>query len=155
MRRLISHTSICIGCLSPSCIITLISSSSVDTALEFSSLRISPGIMDLTRYFSIRLNGRRHQTNQDPGGDEYQVKRSLPLLASPINENAHEMLRHHSSDLERANVNKSAEGSLGTTSFAASGRSSGNLIIYKEHHEASTIELFYDLYFVANLGNFS
>jgi low temperature requirement protein LtrA len=44
---------------------------------------------------------------------------------------------------------------LGTTSFAASGRSSGNLIIYKEHHEASTIELFYDLYFVANLGNFS
>jgi hypothetical protein len=111
--------------------------------------------MDLTRYFSIRLNGRRNQTNQDPGGDEDQVKRSLPLLASPINENAQEVLRHRSSDLERANVNKSTEGSLGTTSFAASGRSSGNLIIYKEHHEASTIELFYDLFFVANLGNSS
>lgn len=33
--------------------------------------------------------------------------------------------------------------------------SSGNPIIYKSHHEASTIELFYDLFFVANLAYFT
>ena len=111
--------------------------------------------MDLTRYFSVRMNSRRHQTSPDPGGYEDRVKRSLPLLASPINENAREALSQHSSDLERAIVHKSTDGSLATTSFTGSGRSSGNLIIYKEHHEASTIELFYDLYFVANLGDLS
>jgi hypothetical protein len=127
----------------------------VDTVFKFSSPRISPETMDLTRYFSIRMNSRRHQTNQDSGGHEDQIKKSLPLLASPINENAREALSQHSSDLERAIAHKSTDGSLAITSFTGSGRSSGNLIIYKEHHEASTIELFYDLYFVANLGNLS
>ncbi|KAF1850773.1 uncharacterized protein K460DRAFT_263912, partial [Cucurbitaria berberidis CBS 394.84] len=40
-----------------------------------------------------------------------------------------------------------------TTTFAGNGRTSrGNLVIYKQHHEASTIELLYDMFFVANLA---
>ncbi|KAF2629046.1 hypothetical protein BU25DRAFT_337982 [Macroventuria anomochaeta] len=43
--------------------------------------------------------------------------------------------------------------SSATTMLAGNGRtSSGNIVIYKPHHEASSIELFYDLFFVANLA---
>lgn len=109
--------------------------------------------MDLTRYFSIRQSDLRRQTSLDLGGHEDHVKRSLPILASPINEHVREAFSRHSSDLEKATTSRSRTDISATTSFAGNGRmSSGNLVIYKQHHEASTIELFYDLYFVANLG---
>ncbi|KAF1361424.1 hypothetical protein EJ07DRAFT_112161 [Lizonia empirigonia] len=47
----------------------------------------------------------------------------------------------------------STVGSSATTMLAGNGRtSSGNIVIYKPHHEASSVELFYDLFFVANLA---
>lgn len=33
--------------------------------------------------------------------------------------------------------------------------SAGDIPIFKKHHEASSIELFYDLFFVANLTTFT
>jgi hypothetical protein len=81
-------------------------------------------------------------------------KSYLPLLANPINDDVREVLTISLSDLEKMNTpTATVDGSCDTTTIAGNGRTSrGNIIIYKQHHEASTIELFYDLFFVANLG---
>jgi hypothetical protein len=55
-------------------------------------------------------------------------------------------------DLEKMNTASST--TTGGT-LTISKTSSGNPIIYKRHHEASTIELLYDLFFVANLAYFT
>jgi hypothetical protein len=113
--------------------------------------------MDLARYFSTRRKEQAHHhhgsshasTNVKDGGKSY-----LPLLANPINDDVREVLSCSLSDVEKTNTAASTEcGTSDTTTFAGNGRTSrGNIIIYKQHHEASTIELFYDLFFVANLG---
>ena len=106
--------------------------------------------MDLSRYFSVR----RCQRSQEKRGMEDENFRSyLPLLASPINEDARRALSNRESDVEKMTIHTSgAEGSA-TTILAGDGRtSSGNIVVYKPHHEASSIELFYDLFFVGNLG---
>jgi hypothetical protein len=111
--------------------------------------------MDITRYFSVRRNdehdhGRSHESDFGKSGK----RKYLPFLANPINKDIREVLSNGSFDLERPNAATStADGSDATTTFAGNGRTSrGNIIIYKQHHEAHTIELFYDLFFVANLG---
>lgn len=106
--------------------------------------------MDLGRYFSVR----RHQRSRDTRDlDDESVKSYLPLLASPINEDAREALLNRQSDVEKMIIATSGAESSATTMLAGNGRtSSGNIVIYKPHHEASSIELFYDLFFVANLG---
>jgi hypothetical protein len=106
--------------------------------------------MDLSRYFSVRRR-QRSRDAQDPEDDDIQSY--LPLLASPINESAHEVLSSRASDVEKSTTATSTAESSVTILLAGGGRtSSGNIIIYKPHHEASSIELFYDLFFVANLG---
>lgn len=111
--------------------------------------------MDLARYFSVRRKEEHgHGKSQHSEGNKDGGRGYLPLLANPINEDVREGLSSGSSDLEKMNTTASTvESSDGTTTFAGNGRTSrGNIIIYKQHHEASTIELFYDLFFVANLG---
>jgi hypothetical protein len=109
--------------------------------------------MDLVRYFSVRRNeGSPHHTNSSNSKDG---RRSyLPVLANPINEDVRGMLSSSLTDIEKSSTAASAQGgSSNTSTLAGDGRTSrGNVIIYKQHHEASTIELFYDLFFVANLG---
>ncbi|RAR14115.1 hypothetical protein DDE83_002533 [Stemphylium lycopersici] len=102
--------------------------------------------MDLSRYFSLR---RRTTDLHGPSHSDAPKERTyLPLIANPINEDVLEVVSGNSSDLEKTNSH--------TTTFAGNGRTSrGNIIIYKEHTEASTIELFYDLFFVANLAYFT
>lgn len=102
--------------------------------------------MDLGRCFSVMR--QQHPRNKRDFEDE-RIKGSLPLLASPISDDAREAL----SDLEKTAIATSGEESLATTMLVGNGRtSSGKIVIYKSHHEASSIELFYDLFFVANLG---
>jgi hypothetical protein len=109
--------------------------------------------MDLTRYFSTkRKEGfphHHHSNHSKDGGRKY-----LPLLANPINDDVREVLSGSFADVETFNsAAKAHSGSSNTSTFAGNGKTSrGNVIIYKQHHEASTIELFYDLFFVANLG---
>jgi hypothetical protein len=81
-------------------------------------------------------------------------RKHLPLLANPINDDVREVLSGSFADVETLNsASKAHSGSSNTSTFAGNGKTSrGNVIIYKQHHEASTIELFYDLFFVANLG---
>ncbi|KAL1648267.1 hypothetical protein SLS61_006957 [Didymella pomorum] len=106
--------------------------------------------MDLGRYFSVR---RRQRSRDTHGQDDENVKSYLPLLASPINEDAREALSTRRSDVEKTTFATNGAESLATTRLAGNGRtSSGNIVIYKPHHEASSIELFYDLFFVANLA---
>jgi hypothetical protein len=113
--------------------------------------------MDLARYFSTRRKEQshhHHNSSHDSTRSRNESKSYLPLLANPINDDVREVLSSTLSDLEKINTATSTVGSSSDTpTFAGSGRTSrGNIIIYKQHHEASTIELFYDLFFVANLG---
>ncbi|KAF3051838.1 hypothetical protein E8E11_007927 [Didymella keratinophila] len=109
--------------------------------------------MDLGRYFSVR---RRQRSRDTHDRDDEGVKSYLPLLASPINEDAREALLTRHSDVEKTTIATSGAESSATTRLAGNGRtSSGNIVIYKPHHEASSIELFYDLFFVANLAYFT
>ena len=106
--------------------------------------------MDLSRYFSVR---RRQLSRDRQDLEDGNIGSYLPLFASPINEDAREALSNRTSDVEKMTITTSAAELSATTRLAGNGRtSSGNIVIYKPHHEASSIELFYDLFFVANLG---
>lgn len=106
--------------------------------------------MDLGRYFSVR---RRQRFRDTLDSEDIHAKTYLPLLASPINGDAREALSACAADLEKTNLVSTRGKSSATHMIAGNGRtSSGNIVIYKSHHEASSIELFYDLFFVANLG---
>ncbi|KAH7071980.1 bacterial low temperature requirement A protein-domain-containing protein [Paraphoma chrysanthemicola] len=115
--------------------------------------------MDLARYFSTRRKEQSHHHSSSHGStnSKHDSKSYLPLLASPINDDIREVLSCSLSDLEKMNTTTSTRCSTSdTTTLAGNGRTSrGNIIIYKQHHEASTIELFYDLFFVANLAYFT
>ncbi|CAN9360703.1 unnamed protein product [Alternaria sp. RS040] len=111
--------------------------------------------MDLARYFSLR---RKTTDSHGSAHTGHRNRRTyLPLLANPINEDVLEVVTNNSTDLEKTNTHTSTfDSSNDTTTFAGNGRTSrGNIIIYKQHTEASTIELFYDLFFVANLAYFT
>lgn len=106
--------------------------------------------MDLGRYLSVR---RRQRSRGTQSLEDEDFKSYLPLLASPINEDAREALSTCASDVEKSTITTNTAESSATTMLAGNGRtSSGNIVVYKPHHEASTVELYYDLFFVANLG---
>ncbi|KAG9195320.1 hypothetical protein G6011_00441 [Alternaria panax] len=111
--------------------------------------------MDLARCFSLR-----RKTTDGRGSDHtgHGRKRAyLSLLAYPINEDVLEVVTGNSVELEKTNTYTSTfDSSNDTTTLAGNGRTSReNIIIYKQHTEASTIELLYDLFFVANLAHFT
>ncbi|KAI1509185.1 LtrA domain containing protein [Pyrenophora tritici-repentis] len=110
--------------------------------------------MDLARYFSLRRKTTDSHGHHHSG--HAKDRTPLPLLANPINEDVLEVFSG-SSDLEKTNTHTGTlDSSNDTTTLAGNGRTSrGNIIIYKQHTEASTIELFYDLFFVANLAYFT
>jgi hypothetical protein len=100
--------------------------------------------MDFGRFLSVRRKQRpkKHSHHEGP-------RRHLPLISSPVNHDVLYALGSTGSfNLENL---KSRPQSIDTISTA----SSGNPNIYKQHHEASTVELFYDLFFVANLAYFT
>jgi hypothetical protein len=105
--------------------------------------------MDLARYFSLRRKVTGHESTHSA----HEKKGYLPLLANPINDDVLEVFGT-SCDCEKNS--STIDSSNDTTTLAGNGRTSrGNIIIYKQHTEASTIELFYDLFFVANLAYFT
>ncbi|KAL1795662.1 hypothetical protein ACET3X_005886 [Alternaria dauci] len=111
--------------------------------------------MDLARYFSLRRKTMDSHGSTHTGHGNRRTY--LPLLANPINEDVLEVVTGSSTDLGKTNTHTSTfDSSNDTTTLAGNGRTSrGNIIIYKQHTEASTIELFYDLFFVANLAYFT
>ncbi|KAH7385431.1 bacterial low temperature requirement A protein-domain-containing protein [Phaeosphaeria sp. MPI-PUGE-AT-0046c] len=111
--------------------------------------------MDLSRYFSTRrkVEAQHHHHHSSHSAHlKDHKKKPLRLLANPINKDVRQFLSSESGDLEKSSNGNSSD----TTTLAGDGKTSrGNVIIYKQHHEASTIELFYDLFFVANLAYFT
>jgi hypothetical protein len=100
--------------------------------------------MDFGRFLSVRRKEppKKHGHHEGP-------RRHLPLIASPVNDDLHYALGSTGSfNSEKLKTRPKSIDSFSTTS-------SGTPIIYKSHHEASTIELFYDLFFVANLAYFT
>lgn len=85
--------------------------------------------MDIQRYLTVR---RKDTSDTASTYGKPRPRKHLPLIATPVDEN------HR-----------------GTDSDALSTTGSGRPSYYKKHHEASTIELFYDLFFVANLVYFT
>lgn len=105
--------------------------------------------MDLARYFSTR------RKENLPSRDATPRRAHLPLIASPVNKDVLEIMSSGGSlNLEKISSGSTTTGGTHRT-LANSKTSSGNLIIYKRHHEAHTIELLYDLFFVANLAYFT
>lgn len=109
--------------------------------------------MEFNSYFSFRKRQQSRDTRDTQDIEDESIKSYLPILASPINRDARDALSSHTLDPEKMTIAPSGAASLATTMLAGNGRtSSGNIVIYKPHHEATSIELFYDLFFVANLG---
>ncbi|KIW01884.1 uncharacterized protein PV09_06731 [Verruconis gallopava] len=103
--------------------------------------------MDFGHFLSVR--GRKPAVKSLPhrNGDS---RGHLPLISSPLNATediVSELADSPDQDKYKSRRPKSFD-TISTTS-------SGNPNIYKSHHEASTIELFYDLFFVANLAYFT
>lgn len=114
----------------------------------------SASTMDLSRYFSTRrkVEAQHHHRHSSHSAHAHSHKKPLRLLANPINKDVRQFITSDSGDLEKYSNGNSSD----TTTLAGDGKTSrGNVIIYKQHHEASTIELFYDLFFVANLAYFT
>ncbi|TID24474.1 hypothetical protein E2P81_ATG02780 [Venturia nashicola] len=90
--------------------------------------------MDLSRYISMkkRITGFSHDS-----GSPAPKRRYLPLFASPVNQESLEALHHYDPFPS------------GSTNHSSTPR------LYKHHEEASTIELFYDLFFVGNLAYYT
>lgn len=110
--------------------------------------------MDFMRFFNKRPKAQSHHGSSLRSHKAIHERRKyLPLLANPINKNAR-YVASGTSDLEKSTTD-SSETLDATTLSGSERRSRGNAIIYKQHHEASTIELFYDLFFVANLAYFT
>jgi hypothetical protein len=79
-------------------------------------------------------------------------RKHTPWISSPLDLNAKRALS--GDDPYRASETKAGERvqEFGETPLH---RSDSELLVFKRHSECSTIELFYDLFFVANLATFT
>ncbi|KAE9966283.1 hypothetical protein BLS_007116 [Venturia inaequalis] len=91
--------------------------------------------MDLSRYISMKK--RKNTGLSHHSGGPAPTRRYLPLFASPVNQESLEALHHYDS-FPSDSTNQCSTPRL-----------------YKHHGEASTIELFYDLFFVGNLAYYT
>ena len=105
--------------------------------------------MELGRYLTVRRRqeSSSHAKKHVHQNADHLERKRLPLIESPVNEDLYDVL----DDDGTPNLDKlrSKASSLPAIS------STDGPILYREHHEASTIELFYDLFFVANLATFT
>lgn len=91
--------------------------------------------MDISRYIGMKKRKSTGLSNQS--GSLTPRRRCLPFFASPVNQELLEASNHYGS-FRSDSTNHSSTPRL-----------------YKHHEEASTIELFYDLFFVGNLAYYT
>lgn len=104
--------------------------------------------MDFRRFVKMRPVRwpRSTSTESIPHPAHAHPRKHIPFIASPVSPDAY---RRH---LEEGEHNKAVKnGGVVTISVQPIGHQQ----IYVGHEEASTIELFYDLFFVANLVYFT
>ena len=83
---------------------------------------------------------------ETPDAGKIRLLRHIKLVSSPLadhitgqNDRNYEQGTHHSDDSDRSDDTSSIR----------------TINVFKRSHEATTIELFYDLFFVANLATFT
>ena len=100
-------------------------------------------------YDGAFLHERRKAVPQGHGNSHEHERRNLRLIASPVQQDLHYALGHEGTlSLWKLESRPDSVHSIETIG-------SRNPQIYRRKHEASTIELFYDLFFVANLAYFT
>lgn len=103
--------------------------------------------MELGRYLTVRRRQNAHNHHEEAPREDHLERRRLPLIDSPVNKQLYDVL-----DSDGAlNLDKMRSRASDLPAIS----STDGPILYKTHHEASTIELFYDLFFVANLATFT
>lgn len=105
----------------------------------------------LRRETSTRSNRRHSEIQHDESHAEHPRHKPLPFLASPVDPEAMKWVakkkRHGRGDIERTTT--VAQFDAERTESALAKR------IFRKQHEASSLELFFDLFFVANLAVFT
>lgn len=103
--------------------------------------------MELGRYLTVR---RRQVVQPHPAENAHEdhlERKRLPFIESPVNDQLYDVLDSDGTpNLEKLRSRASALPAISSTDGP---------VLYKPRHEASTIELFYDLFFVANLATFT
>lgn len=93
-----------------------------------------------------------HGHHSEHGHAEHHSKKPLPFIASPVNPEALKWVREKKAqgkgNLVRAKSVAQFESEAQTESALAKR-------IFRKQHEASSLELFFDLFFVANLAIFT
>ena len=82
-------------------------------------------------------------------------RKHVPWTASPLDKRALQAAADQGMEVEMKSPNANEHGALQFSDPAAIHRDSTEEPKFKPHHESSTIELFYDLFFVANLSTFT
>jgi hypothetical protein len=78
-------------------------------------------------------------------------RRYTPWIKSPLHPTTHRLPRHQSAQ----GTEKIANETLVDSNEHFFHEDNAEIPIFRKHHEASTLELYYDLYFVANLSIFA
>lgn len=92
-----------------------------------------------------------HEHEHDPSHAEHPKHKALPFLASPVDPEALKWAAKKNRD------KSSIGGSTSVQQFEAERHTESSLArrIFRKQHEASSLELFFDLFFVANLAVFT
>jgi hypothetical protein len=78
-------------------------------------------------------------------------RRYTPWIKSPLHPTTHRLPRHQSAE----GTEKIANETLVDSNEHFFHEDNAEIPIFRKHHEASTLELYYDLYFVATLSIFT
>jgi hypothetical protein len=89
-----------------------------------------------------------HILSRDQSTDSLALRKHTPWIASPLETDT----RSTSGHSNPAPESKTGHHHL---KFDLHHHRDSNLPHFKHHHESSTVELFYDLFFVANLATFT
>lgn len=86
------------------------------------------------------------------GHAEHHQKAPLPFIASPVNPEALKWVRN-----KKASANGGVVRAKSVAAFESEAHTESALAnrIFRKQHEASSLELFFDLFFVANLAIFT
>ena len=95
--------------------------------------------------------GFRHMSQQTSSTEDLSIRKHTPWISSPLETNARDVLAQPESEEEL----KTESGDRVVEFRPTAHRRDSELPVFKHHHESSTVELFYDLFFVANLSTFT
>jgi hypothetical protein len=84
--------------------------------------------------------------------DSFGPRKTTPWIASPL---AQEVPEHNNPTVEKTPATERVVEFNENQHDLHRTRSSPDEPVFREHHESSTVELFFDLFFVANLATFT